>query len=78
MSVATKNVLVLLKKKKYPVHTQKLFRDRSFITSRGRGGGGKVWRGVQFSKRLDFRGAILKMDKCEGDRNIKTQDWPSM
>ena len=73
MSMASKNVLVLLTKKS-PVHAQKLFRDRSLITSRGRVGGG----GLQFSKRLDFRGSILKMDKCEGDRNIKTQDWPSM
>ena len=58
------------------MHAQKLFRDRSLITPRGRvvrGGGG-----LQFSKRLDFRGSILKMDKCEGARNIKTQDWPSM
>ena len=29
-------------------------RDRSFITSRGRGGGGRV----QFFKRLDFRGGV--------------------
>ena len=74
MSMASKNVLVLLKKKS-PVHAQKLFRDRSLITSRGQVGGGG---GLQFSKRGDFRGSILKMDKCEGDRNIKTQDWPSM
>ena len=62
------------------MHTQKLFRDTDHLLrlGGGGGGGGKVWRGVQFSKRLDFRGSILKMDKCEGDRNIKTQDWPSM
>ena len=39
----------------------------------GRGFGG----GVQFSKRLDFGGSILKMYKMLGGRNIKTQGWPS-
>ena len=38
----------------------------------GRGFGG----GVQFSKRLDFGGSILKMYKMLGGRNIKTQGWP--
>ena len=39
-------------------------RDRSFITSRGWWGtGGLEGGGVQFSKRLDFGGSILKMHK---------------
>ena len=38
--------------------------DRSFITSQG-GGGGRGVRsgGVQFSKRLDFAGSILKLHR---------------
>ena len=32
------------------------------LRPRGVGGGGG-WRGVQFSKRLDFGGSILKMHK---------------
>ena len=35
--------------------------DRSFITSQGGGGFGGA--GVQFSKRLDFGGSILKMHR---------------
>ena len=55
------------------------FRDRSLITSQGEGGmGGRGFGGgVQFSKRLDFGGSILKMHKMLGGRNIKTQGWPS-
>ena len=34
-------------------------RDRSFITSQGGGGGG----GVQFLKRVNFGGSVLKMYK---------------
>ena len=39
--------------------------------------------GVQFFKRLEFffflgGGQFFKFSKCEGGRNIKTQDWPSM
>ena len=45
--------------------------------------------GVQFSKRLEFfffggggggggGGQFFKFSKCEGGRNIKSQDWPSM
>ena len=47
--------------------------------SRPRGGGreGGVGGGVQFYKRLDFGGSILKMHKMLGGRNIKTQGWPS-
>ena len=40
--------------------------DRSFITSREGGGGvGGLggWRGVQFLKRVDFGGSVLKMYK---------------
>ena len=45
---------------------------------RGRGMGGRGFGGgVQFSKRLDFGGSILKMHKMLGGRNIKTQGWPS-
>ena len=73
MSVASKNVLVLLKKN--PLCTRKNYLGTDRLL---RLGGGWEGGGLQFSKRLDFRGSILKMDKCEGDRNIKTQNWPSM
>ena len=43
--------------KKIRPFIQSVFRDRSFITSRGSvGGGGGGGAGEQFSKRLDFGG----------------------
>ena len=51
---------------------------RPFILLRPRGVGEGVWKGVQFSKRLDFGVQLWKCTKCEGGQNIKTQGWPSM
>ena len=42
-------------------------------------GGGVGWGvGVQFSKRLNFGGSILKCTKCEWGGNFNTQDWHFM
>ena len=52
--------------------------DRLLRLGGGGGMGGMGFGGgVQFSKRLDFGGSILKMHKMLGGRNIKTQGWPS-
>ena len=52
--------------------------DRLLCPGEGGGMGGRGFGGgVQFSKRLDFGGSILKMHKMLGGRNIKTQGWPS-